>query len=55
MDIKCKFCGLTSLKDIKAAAEAGASYVGFVFFSKSPRNLEIETAKLLVKATPKHN
>jgi phosphoribosylanthranilate isomerase len=52
MDIKCKFCGLTSLKDIKAAADAGASYVGFVFFSKSPRNLEIETAELLMKATP---
>ena len=52
MDVKCKFCGLTSLNDIEAAAYAGASYVGFVFFSKSPRNLEIETAKLLVKATP---
>ena len=52
MGIKCKLCGLTSLNDIEAAADAGASYVGFVFFSKSPRNLEIETAKLLVKATP---
>jgi phosphoribosylanthranilate isomerase len=54
MSIRCKLCGLTTLDDISAAVRADASYVGFVFFLGSPRNLEIQAANLLVAATPDH-
>ena len=32
-----KVCGITSRQDAEAAVEAGASAIGFVFYSKSPR------------------
>ena len=54
MSIRCKLCGLTTLDDISAAVRADASYIGFVFFLESPRNLEIQAANLLLEATPKH-
>ncbi|MHA7857530.1 MAG: phosphoribosylanthranilate isomerase [Henriciella sp.] len=34
-----KICGLTDTAHIRAAAEAGADWVGFVLYPKSPRNL----------------
>ena len=52
MRIQSKLCGLTTIQDIDAAAEAGAAYVGFVFFSKSPRNLDIKKARELALRVP---
>ncbi len=34
-----KICGLTDTSMVRAAAEAGATWVGFVLFPKSPRNV----------------
>lgn len=42
-----KICGLTSHSGIAAAVAAGARYVGFVFFEKSPRNLSLSDAAAL--------
>ena len=39
-----KICGLTRPEHVAAAVEAGAAFVGFVFFPKSPRNLTPEAA-----------
>ncbi|RBO51579.1 phosphoribosylanthranilate isomerase [Rhodovulum sp. BSW8] len=50
--IRVKICGLTSPAAIEAAARLGASYMGFVFFPRSPRHLEIETACTLAMAVP---
>ncbi|MBT6545179.1 MAG: N-(5'-phosphoribosyl)anthranilate isomerase, partial [Rhodobacteraceae bacterium] len=50
--IKVKFCGLNSSAAVQAAARAGAAYVGFVFFSKSPRHLSIAKARALAQETP---
>lgn len=47
-----KICGLKTAADIDTAAAAGARYVGFVFFEKSPRHLSIEAATALAAATP---
>ena len=47
-----KFCGLTEPKDVDAAVSAGAAYVGFVFFPKSPRNLDAEAARDLALLVP---
>ena len=51
--VRVKICGITSLKDLQIAVEAGADAVGFVVkVPQSPRNLAINEAKKLVKATP---
>ncbi len=52
MTIRVKFCGLTRPEDVAAAASAGAGYVGFVFFAKSPRNIEIDAARALALEVP---
>lgn len=51
-DIKVKICGLSKAADVEAAAKAGAAYVGFVFFPKSPRYVSIEQARELAWAAP---
>lgn len=51
-DIRVKICGLRTVADVMAAADAGASYVGFVFFPKSPRNLSFGTAAALAIEVP---
>ncbi|MEQ3718534.1 phosphoribosylanthranilate isomerase [Pseudophaeobacter sp.] len=50
--IRVKICGLNSPQDVAAAAAAGAAYVGFVFFPKSPRNISIEQATQLALEAP---
>ena len=50
--IAVKICGLRSRGDISTAAEAGARYVGFVFFPKSPRALTPDEARPLAETVP---
>lgn len=49
---RLKFCGLKTLDDVAAAATAGAAYVGFVFFARSPRAVDVATACDLALAVP---
>lgn len=51
-DIRVKICGLRTGPTIQAAADAGAAYVGFVFFPKSPRFVTIEEAARLAIDVP---
>lgn len=51
-DIRVKICGLGSAEDIAAAVDAGAAYVGFVFFAKSPRHLQLAKAADLAALAP---
>ncbi|KEO56439.1 phosphoribosylanthranilate isomerase [Thioclava pacifica] len=50
--VRVKICGLRTAEDVAAAVEAGARYLGFVFFPKSPRHLEIATARDLAIEVP---
>jgi phosphoribosylanthranilate isomerase len=52
MAVRVKICGLTRPGDVSAAVAAGAAYLGFVFFPKSPRHLEIEAARALAVEVP---
>ncbi|MCI4662692.1 MAG: phosphoribosylanthranilate isomerase [Neomegalonema sp.] len=47
-----KICGLRSPSDVEVAAEAGARYIGFVFFERSPRHVAIEQAREAAWAAP---
>lgn len=47
-----KICGLRRPDHIEAAAQAGARYVGLVFFPKSPRAVSVEEAALLTQHIP---
>ncbi|MDY6860175.1 MAG: phosphoribosylanthranilate isomerase [Pseudomonadota bacterium] len=51
-DIRVKICGLSEAAHVAAAVEAGAAYVGFVFFARSPRNVSIEQARGLAAGVP---
>lgn len=50
--IRAKICGLRTAQDVRAAVDAGAAYVGFVFFPKSPRNVSIAEAAALAHEVP---
>lgn len=52
MAVSVKICGLTEAAGLAAAVEAGARYVGFVFFPKSPRHVTPEAAAELAAQVP---
>ncbi|WP_138466776.1 phosphoribosylanthranilate isomerase [Poseidonocella sp. HB161398] len=47
-----KICGLTARDQVEAATRAGAAFVGFVFFAKSPRCVSLDQAAALAAAVP---
>ena len=52
MRTRVKICGLTREQDIAAAARAGADAIGLVFYTPSPRAVEIDQARALIGAMP---
>ena len=48
----CKICGLSTLESVAAAVEAGARFVGFVFYPPSPRCVTPEQAARLAVEVP---
>ncbi len=49
---RVKICGLTTPEAVEVAVGAGARYLGFVFFEKSPRNLDARAAAALAIEVP---
>ncbi|MFN4056903.1 MAG: phosphoribosylanthranilate isomerase [Roseinatronobacter sp.] len=49
---RVKICGLTEAAGLEAAVSAGAAYLGFVFFPRSPRNVTLATARALALQVP---
>lgn len=50
--MRVKICGLTTLEDALCAAEAGADYLGFIFYPKSPRYVTPEACAAIVAGLP---
>ena len=49
-----KICGITRPEDADLAARLGAAWVGFVFWPRSPRFVEPETAAAILAGLPPH-
>ncbi|MBH1991795.1 MAG: phosphoribosylanthranilate isomerase [Sphingomonadaceae bacterium] len=47
-----KICGLSTADTVGAAVRAGASHIGFVHFSKSPRHVEPDQIQALAALAP---
>lgn len=52
MDTRVKICGLTTPETIAAAVDAGAQYLGFNFFPKSPRFADPALTRSLALEVP---
>ena len=52
MSVKVKVCGITRAADALLASDLGASAIGFVFWEKSPRFIEPESARAIVSVLP---
>ncbi len=50
MSVKVKICGITNLEDALAAVEAGADYLGFIFYPPSKRAVEVNVAREIAQA-----
>ena len=53
MTIAVKICGLSEPTTLDAAVEAGAAYIGFNFFRRSPRFVTAEKAGELADNVPR--
>jgi phosphoribosylanthranilate isomerase len=51
--VSVKICGLNDPRAVTAAVEGGASFVGFVFFRRSPRYVTGEQAAALAALVPR--
>lgn len=49
---RIKMCGTTNLEDALLAVESGVDALGFIFFAKSPRNIEPEAAQDIIEQLP---
>ncbi|MEI9983259.1 MAG: phosphoribosylanthranilate isomerase [Aliidongia sp.] len=52
MSLAVKICGLSTPETVEAAVAGGASYVGFVFYPKSPRHVTPARVVDLARAVP---
>jgi phosphoribosylanthranilate isomerase len=52
MSVRVKICGVTRAEDATAAADAGASAIGLVFWPDSPRALTIDAARAIATILP---
>ena len=45
--MKIKICGLNPTRDVQLCIDLSVNYLGFVFYKKSPRNINTSDIKVL--------
>ena len=53
--MKIKICGLNPTRDVQLCIDLKVNYLGFVFYEKSPRNLNLEDIKILSNYNKKNS
>ena len=53
--MEIKICGLNPTRDIKLCIDLKVNYLGFVFYEKSPRNINLSDIKLLFNYSKKNS
>ena len=51
--MKVKICGLNPARDVQLCIDLKVNFLGFVFYKKSPRNINLEDVKTLSKYSKK--
>ena len=51
--MKIKICGLNPVRDVQTCIDLNVHYLGFVFYDKSPRNIQTKDIDILKKYNPK--
>jgi len=52
IQVKVKVCGMTNLDDVLSAVDAGADALGFIFYKKSPRSVNMKIVSEIVSKLP---
>lgn len=52
MHVKVKICGITNAEDARAAVDAGANALGFMFYEPSPRCVARKNASAIIREMP---
>ena len=53
--MKFKICGLHPVRDVQICIDLGVNFLGFVFYEKSPRNINLADIKILSKYDKKNS
>ena len=53
--MRIKVCGLHPVRDVQVCIDLGINFLGFVFYSKSPRNLDLRDVEKLKKYDKKNS
>ena len=53
--MKVKICGLNPVRDVQLCIDLGVNLLGFVFYKKSPRNLNLKDIQVLKKYNKKNS
>ena len=53
--MKIKICGLNITRDVKLCIDLGVNLLGFVFYEKSSRNINLRDIKVLSKYHKKNS